>query len=47
MGPKSSTANQSNEYATLLKDYDIVKQVDTEGLFFLKNNRTSGNYLLR
>ena len=47
MGPKSSTASQSNEYITLLKDYDIVKQVDAEGLFFLKNNRTAADFLLR
>ena len=47
MGPKSSTANQSNEYATLLKEFEIVQHIDVDGLFFLKNNRTGADFLLR
>ena len=44
MGPKSSTANQSNEYATLLKEFEIVRHIDVDGLFFLKNNRTGADF---
>ena len=47
MGPKASSANQGNDYAALLKDYEIVKQVDTDGLFYLKNTINGGDYLLR
>ena len=46
MGPKSSSM-QGNDYESLRQDYEIVRQVDAEGLFFLKNKKTGGDYLLR
>ena len=46
MGPKQSTA-QNNEYAALLQDYEIVKTIDGDGLFFLKGKKHGGGYLLR
>lgn len=46
MGPKASSA-QAGEYATLLQDYEIVRQVDADGLFFMKDVRRGGDYLLR
>lgn len=46
MGPKQSTA-QNNEYAALLQDYEIVKTIDGDGLFFLKGKKHGGDYLLR
>lgn len=46
MGPRASTS-QNNEYNTLLKDYEVVKQIDCDGLFYLKNTSNGGDYLLR
>jgi hypothetical protein len=46
MGPKASTA-QGSEYAALLRDYDIVKTLDSDGLFYLKSKVNGGDYLLR
>ena len=47
MGPRASSTGQSGEYAALLKDYEVVRQVDSDGLFFLRNNKNGGDYLLR
>jgi hypothetical protein len=47
MGPRASSTNQNNEYTALLKDYEIVKQVDTDGLFFMKNVNNGGDFVLR
>jgi hypothetical protein len=46
MGPRQSAA-QGNEYALLLEDYEIVKTIDGDGLFFLKSKKNGGDYLLR
>lgn len=46
MGVKGSSAN-NNDFNQLLKEYEIVRQIDNEGLYFLKNHSTSAEYLLR
>lgn len=46
MGPKQSS-NQGGDYSALLKDYDIVRTLDSEGLFFLKQKQTGADFLLR
>lgn len=35
------------EYAALLKDYEVVRRVETEGLVYLRELRSKGEYLLR
>jgi hypothetical protein len=47
MGPKASTSNQNSDYDALLQNYEIVRQLDTESLIFLKNRDNNGEYLLR
>lgn len=47
MGPRASSASQGNEYTALLKDYEIVRQIDSDGLFFLKNINNGGDFILR
>jgi hypothetical protein len=47
MGPKASTSNQNSDYDELLKDYEIVRQLESEALIFLKNRNNGGEYLLR
>jgi hypothetical protein len=36
-----------SDYGALLKDFEVTRQVENEGLFFLKNSKPGGEYLLR
>lgn len=45
MGANGST--QPGEYAALLKDFEVTRRVETEGLLFLRDVKNKGEYLLR
>jgi hypothetical protein len=45
MGANGSSTK--GEYAMLLKDYEVTRQIESEGLIFMKNTKNGGEYLLR
>ena len=45
MGANGST--QAGEYAALLKDFEVTRRVETEGLLYLREVKSKGEYLLR
>lgn len=46
MGPKQSSG-QNNQYNVLLEEYEIIRTIDSDGLFYLKSKKNGGDYLLR
>jgi serine/threonine protein kinase len=47
MGPRASSASQGGDYEALLRDYEVVKQVEHEGLLYLKSRSSGTEQLLR